>query len=214
MSRGGIRKYTYDSVFTEDGRVVRAPEEERVSFTLEEIREARRQGFAEGEAAAAAQTERATAQALQQIVQQVAALTSSLETTAGALRRDAVELGLAGARAAADTAIARYPEEAVLALFSECAESLRGAPIIVAHAPHGTAAPVREKLLAAARQAGIDSVIQVREGAGPARIEWGAGAAAIDPAAALAQAREAAERWLASQDPNQPSLFAGSSQGR
>ncbi len=196
MSRGGIRKFTYDSVFTEDGRVVRAPEDERVSFTLEEIREARRQGFAEGEAAAATQTEPAIAQALQSIVQQTAALASSLDAACETLRRDAIEVGLAGAQAAAEAAIKRCPEEAVLSLFRECAESLRGAPVIVAHAPHGAADMVREKLQAAARQAGIASPIDVREGSGPARIEWSAGAASIDPAAALAQAREAAERWL------------------
>ena len=83
-----------------------------------------------------------------------------------------------------------------------------GAPVIVAHAPRGSAALVRERLAAAARQAGIETAIDVREGAGAARIEWTAGSAAIDPESALAQAREAAERWLSVQgDAGQLGLF-------
>lgn len=204
----GVRKFTYDTVFTEDGRVLRAPEEQRLSFTPEELQEARRQGHAQGERAATAEAEKAAARALEAIAQQVAALTSTLATIASDLRRDAVELGLAGARAAAEAAIARCPDDAVLGLLGECAESLRNAPVIVIDAPAGAAA---ERIRAHAAQRGLSETLHVREGASAARIEWRGGAAAVEPESALAQAREAAERWLVAADAraDQLNLFAG-----
>jgi hypothetical protein len=206
MSRAGVRKFTYDTVFTKDGRVVRAPEEQRVSFTRDEIKEARSQGFAEGEKAAEARV----GLAVQAIVEQVAALKAGLDATCAGLRRDAVELGLASARAAAEAAVARCPEESLLGLFAECAESLRGAPVVTAHAPAAAVAAVRERIAAFAQQAGLEGAIVVAEGVGPARLEWSGGAAEIDPESALAQAREAAERWLAAadRDADQLNLFA------
>ncbi len=211
MAQSGIRKFTYDTVFTEDGRVMRAPESERQSFTPDEIQEARRLAFADGERSATAEAEKAAARALEAISQQVAALTGALAGVAAELRRDAVELGLAGARAPAEAAIARCPEDAVLALLSECAESLRSAPVVTIETPRGAAPSVAERLKAHAAQKGLAAAIQVREGAGAARIEWSGGAAAVEPESALAQAREAAERWLvaADADADQLTLFAG-----
>jgi flagellar assembly protein FliH len=212
MATPGIRKFTYDTVFTADGKVTRAPEDQRVSFSPEEIQEARAQGFAQGERSAVAEAEKAAARALEAIAQQVAALTGALAGVASELRRDAVELGLAGARAAAEAAVVRCPEEAVLALLSECAESLRSAPIVTIEPPRGAPAAVIERIRAHAAQKGLAAQIHVREGGqGAARIEWSGGAAAIEPESALARAREAAERWLIAADAgaDQPSLFPG-----
>jgi flagellar assembly protein FliH len=197
MARQGVRKFTYDTVFTADGRAVRAPEEQRHSFSSEELKEARAQSFAEGERSAVAEAEKAAAGALEAVLGQIGALKAELDGVCLALKRDAVELGLAGARAAAGVALARFPEETLASLLAECAESLRGAPIVVAHAPQSAIEVVRARLTEAARQAGLESALDVREGEGGARLEWSAGAAAIDPEHALARAREAAERWLA-----------------
>lgn len=207
----GIRKFTYDTVFTEDGKVLRAPEEQRFSFTPDELQEARAQAFAQGERSSIAEAEKAAARALETIAQQVAGLTGTIAGLASELRQDAVELGLAGARAAAEAAIARCPEESVLALLTECVESLRSAPVVTIEVPRAAPPAVGDRLKAYATQRGLASSIQVREGAGAARIEWSGGAAAVDPESALAQAREAAERWLVAADArsDQLNLFAG-----
>jgi len=215
MARAGVRKFTYDTVFTEDGRVLRAPEDQRLSFTPDEIKAARAEAYAEGERAATAEAERAAAQALEGVASQLEAIQAALAGVESELRRDAVELALATARAAAEAALARWPEEALGALFQECVDDLRGAPVAVVQAPAGALEAVRERLRAVAAQAGLALGVDVIEGAGPARIEWSAGAALIDPETALARAREAAERWLAATEEGegQLNLFAESSAG-
>jgi flagellar assembly protein FliH len=210
MARQGIRKFSFDTVFTADGRMLRAPEDQRYSFTPEELKAARTQSFAEGERSAVAEAERAAATALEGVLAQLAALKSELDGVCLGLKHDAVELGLAGARAAAGAALARFPDEALAALFAECAEGLRSMPVVVAYAPKVALEAVRARLAGIAQKAGLEGAIDVREGEGLARLEWGAGAASVDPEFALARAREAAERWLAAseQGVDQLELFA------
>ena len=206
-----VRKFTFDTVFTEDGRVLRASEAERASFTPEELAEARAAAFEEGQRSAVAQAEHASAAAAQVIADNMAHLVTQMAGVASGLRRDAVELALAAATAAADAALARCPEEAVAGLFEECSESLRGAPFVVVRAPEATHAMIRDRLGEPLARAGLaPDALRLEGGDGPVRLEWSVGAACMDPEFALAQAREAAERWLAAQDADadQLSLFA------
>jgi len=191
-----VRKFMFDTVFTPDGKVTHAPKAERLTYKRDEVEEIRKEMFAEGERSAVAEAERRTAAALEAIT----ALLRTFDTVVSSLRTDAVELSLAAARAAADTAINQYPEEALAGLFTECLEALRGAPRIVTTAPPDTLDAVRARLTTLAATAGLDGVISVEAGDGPARIEWRDGAAEINPEDALARAREAAMRWLKAQD--------------
>jgi flagellar assembly protein FliH len=210
MARAGVRKFTYDTIFTADGRESRAPEDQRQSFTPEELKEARKVAFAEGERSASAEAEKAAALALEGVLAQLTTLKSELDGVCHGLKRDAVEIGLAGARAAAGAALDRFPEETLATLLAECAESLRAAPLVVASAPAAALEVVRARISEIASTAGLEGAIDVREGDGPARLEWSAGAATIDAEFALARAREAAERWLAAseQGVDQFELFA------
>lgn len=196
----GVRKFTYDRVYTPDGRVLHVDDAERLSFRPDEVVEAKKKAFEDGQRSAVAEAERAAAQALQSIADQLSHIQAALGEQCATLRRDAVELGMAGARAAADEALARFPDEQLAALFETCLESLRGAPVVVAHAPEAACETVRARLAAVAEQAGLETAVKVEPGAGPARLEWATGAVSIDPEFALARAREAAERWLAAED--------------
>jgi len=191
-----VRKFTFDTVFTRDGEVTQAPRAERLTYKRDEVEVIKKDMFAQGERSAVAEAERRTAAALEAVT----ALVGNFNTALSTLRTDAVELSFAAARAAADTALNEYPEEALAGLFTECLEALRSAPRIVVSAPADTLDAVRTRLTAVAASAGLDGVISVEAGDGPARIEWRDGAAAIDPEDALARAREAAMRWLMAQD--------------
>ncbi|MGD2132882.1 MAG: hypothetical protein PVI23_08820 [Maricaulaceae bacterium] len=200
MAAAGIRKFTFDRVFTPDGREMRAGTSERFSYSPEEVEEIKKEAFAAGEQSAVAEAERAAAQALEAIAAAVTEIRGRLDAESSALRRDAVALSLAAARAAAEKALAAYPLEVLKGMFAECADSLRGAPHIRAFAPEHIREAAAQRLAERAAAAGLDGVISVEAGDGPARLEWGAGAAGVDPKAALEQAERAAERWLAAQD--------------
>ena len=210
----GIRKFTFDTVFAADGREMRAGSAERFSYRPEEVEQAKKEAYAAGEASAVAKAERAATAALEAIAASLRQVHDRLDGESSQLRRDAAALGLAGARAAAETALSRFPVEVVEALFAECVESLRAAPQIRVYAPQAAHETVAARLAERCAAAGLEGALSVEAGEGPARIEWGAGAAELDPDAALDKAREAAERWLAARDAetNQMNLFDRSSE--
>lgn len=192
-----VRKYTFDTEFDAAGAVVRAPKPKKKYYKPEDVEAARAEARAEGEASALAAAERDTAAAVAAVAERLDALIGRLDAESRALRREAVDLALAAAKTAAGAALARFPEEAVISLFSELADHLRQAPRVEVEA-RADADAVRRRLEdAGAARPGALVVAACDDGApGDVRIVWEDGLAARRAEDALAAIREAAQRWL------------------
>lgn len=195
-----IRKFVFDTEFDAQGRVLRQGGVGKLAFTPEELEAAKRAARAEGERAATAQAERAAAEALARIAAALAAILARLDQESARLKCEAVDLGLAAARALAREALAAKPEAAAAALIAEMADELRAAPRIVIRLAGAAADAVRPRLQAVAAEAGLTGSLVLETAAGPAgdcTIEWGEGAVARATEAGLARLDEIARRWLA-----------------
>lgn len=204
-----VRKFTFDTVFTPEGGVSAAPARERLTYKRDEVEEIRKASVAEGEASAVAAAEARTATALEAIAHAVNGLSDALNAARADMRRDAVDLAFAAARASAQAALDHFPEEALAAAFADTLDALRDEPVIVATVAAEAAEAVAARLATLADAGGLAGSVRVETGPGPARIEWSGGAVMLDPDAALARAREAADRWLATaaRDGAQLNLF-------
>lgn len=216
MSVVEVRKFTFETVFDERGRVIRGPGRDQEYYDADEVDAARQAAFAEGERSAVAKAEEAAAQAAQQIAAAAAELAARLGEMSAALKRDAAAMGLAAARAACSEALARYPDEEPASFFEECAELLRDRPRVIVRLAPGAAEGARARIEAAAARAGCAEglAIEIDESAQPGAcvIEWPDGAVERSAEIALARVEEAARRWLADEGAEtgaQLDLFGG-----
>lgn len=202
MNETAVRKFAFDTVFEDNGRVL-APARPKKAFTPEEVEQVRRDAFAEGERSATALAQQAQAMALQQIAAAAQGALGGLAMVAHEHRAGSARLALAAARKIADAALARFPEAPVAAALDALAREVEAVPRLVARCAEGQVEGVRQALETAAHDAGYPGQIVVR--ADPALptaafvLDWGDGSAAFDPNAAADRVTQALEEALAAE---------------
>ena len=195
-----LRKFSFDTVFEDNGRVI-APLRPKKSFTPEEVEAIRRECFAEGERSALAIAQAAQALALQQISAAAQGALGGLAVVAHEHRAGSARLALAAARKIADAALDRFPEAPVAAALDALAREIEAVPKLVARCAPDQLDGVKTALEDAAHSAGYPGQIVVR--ADPALppaafvLDWGDGSAAYDPNAAAARVAQALDEALA-----------------
>ena len=202
MSETAIRKFAFDTVFEDGGRVINPPRPKK-SFTPEEVEAIRREAFAEGERSATAIAQQAQAQALQQIAVAAQGALSGLAMVAHEHRSGSARLALAAARKIADAALDRFPEAPVAAALDSLAREIEAVPRLVCRCAEDQLDSVTQALETAAHDAGYPGQIVVR--ADPALptaafvLDWGDGSAAFDPNNAAARVAQALDEALAAE---------------
>jgi flagellar assembly protein FliH len=202
MTETAVRKFAFDTVFEDNGRVI-APARPKKSFTPEEVEQVRREAFAEGERSALAIAQAAQAQALQQIAAAAQGALGGLAMVAHEHRTGSARLALAAAGKIADAALQRFPEAPAAAALDALAREVEAVPRLVARCAPEQLDGVTQALEAAARDAGYPGQIVVR--ADPALplaafvLDWGDGSAAFDPNAAAARVTQALDEALAAE---------------
>jgi flagellar assembly protein FliH len=202
MTETAVRKFAFDTVFEDNGRVI-APARPKKSFTPEEVEQVRREAFAEGERSALAIAQAAQAQALQQIAAAAQGALGGLAMVAHEHRTGSARLALAAAGKIADAALQRFPEAPAAAALDALAREVEAVPRLVARCAPEQLDGVTQALEAAAHDAGYPGQIVVR--ADPALplaafvLDWGDGSAAFDPNAAAARVTQALDEALAAE---------------
>jgi len=209
MSDSPVRKFSFDTVFEDNGRVI-APARPKKSFTPEEVEAIRREAFAEGERSALAIAGQAQTLALQQIAAAAQGALGGLAMVAHEHRSGSARLALVAARKIADAALDRFPEAPAAAALDALAREVEAVPRLVARCAPDRLEGVKQALEAAAHDAGYPGQIVVR--ADPALslaafvLDWGDGSAAFDPDAAAARVAQALDEALAAEGSHAESL--------
>ena len=206
----GVRKFTFDTVFDATGHVVREDMGTRMTFTRDEVEEAKQIARNEGENSAVAQSEAAAAAALAQVATNLDQLIGRLNADASQLKGEAGALAFAAARAIAGEAFAAFPAENVTALLQEVMDELRSEPRVLAEVPPAVVDAVTAPLANAARQAGLNGALEVKANPdlteGSCRLVWSAGAVEERIDQLTLTVEDAIRRWLRAEDGDEAQL--------
>lgn len=208
------RKFAFDMEFAADGRILRAGDEVRLTFTKDEVAELEAEAYARGREDALVRAEEIAGQHLRQIASQMQFLFTRLGEESASMRRECAEAAVAAAETIAGVALDRFGREAVEAIAGEAIAMLRDAAHIrIATTPElvETLRPRLEQLAEATGYAGrlVVSPDPTRR-PGDCEIAWADGLIVSDRAEAAQKIRDAAQRWLDDHDagPAQFDLFA------
>ena len=208
------RKFAFDMEFAPDGRILRAGEEVRLTFTKDEVAALESQAYARGRDDALVRAEEVSSQHLRQIASQMQFLFSRLSEEGAAMRRECAEAAVAAAETIAGAALDQFGRDAVESIAGEAVSMLRDAAQIRVCATPEIAEALRPRLEQAALAAGFTGRLIVTgdpaRRPGDCEIAWADGLILSDRAAAGQKIRDAAQRWLDDHDagPAQFDLFA------
>jgi len=181
-----VRKYGFDTVFSDTGEVLRDSKGHRTIYTQAEVDEACAAAFAQGQASEIARAEKAAADAAQALAKQMQLVVARLDSETKTLRREALALAMAAARANAGAALERFGEERALAVAQEALAHLRGAPHLLARIPEASAERLEPRLRAAAADHGMAEALVVRPDPkarpGDISLEWSEGRIGVSAA--------------------------------
>lgn len=205
------RKFSFDTVFDDRGRVAYEAPKVKKNFTLEELEAAKAQAYAEGERSAVARAEQEAAHALADIAGSVRDAFGALTHVAHEHREGAALLALACARKIADAALAHFPEAPVTAALEALAREVEAQPRIFVRVSPEMEERTQEALETVAAQIGYQGQIVARaDGAMAAAaftFDWGEGRAAFDPEGAAQRVAEALEAAIAAEGLHAEPLF-------
>ncbi|MEI9891256.1 MAG: flagellar assembly protein FliH, partial [Caulobacteraceae bacterium] len=196
----GLPKFSFDTVFEEDGRVI-APVRVKKNFTAEEVEAIRAECFAEGERSVVALAQQAQAVALGDLADVARMALSALAEVAHQHRAGSARLALAAARKIAGAALDRFPEAPLQAAVDSLAREVEAVPRLVLRCAPESLEVMQTALGHAAEAAGYPGQILAKADSAlkPAAfvLDWGDGSAAFDPEQAAARVAQALETGLA-----------------
>jgi flagellar assembly protein FliH len=182
-----VRKFAYETVFSEEGEILRDGSGFRTQFSREELEKARAEAFEEGCRAGHAEV----AEALAALIGSMDRLVTSYDSEVRTLRNEAGELALAAARAAADSALEAHGEARIVHALSSALETLRAGPRLVVRIAPTLVAGLKSRLEQAAKNSGFEGALVVRADAavavGDLSLEWAEGAITHDRAETFAR---------------------------
>jgi len=197
------QRFTFDTVFDNDGGSTLAAPRAKKSYTPEEVEQIKAQAFAEGERSVVAQTEIAFAAALQDVARAADMALPALARVAHDHRSNSAELAMAVGRKIADAALLQFPEAPVAAALTELAREIEAAPRLTVKVASDLVDRVQSALSEIAQGIGFAGALVVTGDVTmpPAAftLEWGDGKAAFDPHAAAERVTTALHTALAAE---------------
>jgi flagellar assembly protein FliH len=206
------RKFTFDTVFDNDGAIAYAAPRVKRAFTADDVEQARAQAFTEGERSAVVRAEQAAAAALADIGQSARMALGALAKVAHEHRTACAELALACARTIAGAALEQFPQAPAQAALASLAREIEAAPKLAVRATPEMVERLQAALDETARSCGFPGQILVKaDPAMPAAafvLDWGDGRAAFDPIEAAERVAEALHTALAAEGLHAEPLIA------
>jgi flagellar assembly protein FliH len=197
------RKFTFDTVFDNDGGIAFAPPKVKRAFTADEVELARAQAYAEGERSAVVRAEEAQAAALADIARSTRTALGALAKVAHEHRTACAELALACARTIAGAALEQFPQAPAQAALTSLAREIESAPKLAVRATPDMVERLQSALDQTAQACGFPGQILVKaDPALPAAafvLDWGDGRASFDPIEAAERVTDALHTALAAE---------------
>ncbi|MCF8880721.1 hypothetical protein L5876_12915 [Hyphobacterium sp. SN044] len=170
------QKFAFSTVFSESGEVLRDGDRVRRILTEEEVAEAKKIAFSEGESSQVARAAQTEADAMRAIASQMQLILTRLHGESETLRADAAKLAIAASSKIAGAALDNFAADTVAALAAEAMGELRGEPRLSVHCAPELEAPLSDKLAEVAQRSGFEGAVTVRGEAGltgaDCRLEW------------------------------------------
>jgi len=185
MTDAAPRKFSFETVFDEEGAVAYAPPKQKRIFTLEEVTQIQAECYEDGQRSALVVAEQAAAAALQVIAHAAQAALSTLVQIAHDHRVESAELSLACARQIADAALEHFPDAPALAALDALAAEITTGPRLTVRASSDLVERFQRTLDEQAQALGMPGQIIVK--ADPMmphaafHFDWGDGRASYDP---------------------------------
>jgi flagellar assembly protein FliH len=205
MSNASANKFNFDTVFGEDGEIVRATPRQRpkTSFSPEEVEAIKQDAFAQGSQNAEAAASAAVARALSQAASQAAKLLERQDAGLAAIRAEASALALSAARRIAGHALSHYPLIEIERMIAGVLHDYHGHPRLVLRVPPALAQPMQARLPQLIEAEGFTGRVTIvgepaLRGA-DCRIEWADGGVERDTNAIFAAMEAEIERWHAAE---------------
>ena len=179
------RKFSFETVFDDEGGIAYAPPKQKRIFTLEEVTQIRAECFEEGQRSALVVAEQAAAAALQALAHAAHGALSTLVQIAHDHRVGSAELSLACARQIADAALEQFPDAPALAALDALAGEITTGPRLTVRAAADLVERFQRTLDEQAQALGMPGQIIVK--ADPMmplaafHFDWGDGRASYDP---------------------------------
>jgi flagellar assembly protein FliH len=205
------KKFGFDTVFDNAGRVAYAPPQAKRVYTPPEVEEIRAAAYAEGERSALAKAAEVQARAMNEIAGATRAALAALTEVVHRHRADSSELALAAAKVVAGAALDLFPGAPVAAALEGLAREVEAAPRLVVRAAPELEAATQALLDETAQACGYPGQISVKTDASLPRagfvIDWGDGRASFDPVQAQARVADALHTALAAEGLHAESPF-------
>lgn len=205
MNAANANRFNFDTVFGEDGEIVRAAPRQRPksSFTPAEVEEIRREAFTEGSKNAEAASAVALAHALNAAAARTVELLARQDAALAAIRAEASSLAISAARRVANHALDRYPLAEIETVLAAALHAYHGEPRFVVRLTPSMAGPLQEKLPQAIEAQGYPGRVVVMgdpslRGA-DCRVEWADGGLERNTDAIFAAMEAEIERWHAAE---------------
>ena len=179
------RKFSFETVFDDEGGIAYAPPKQKRIFTLEEVTQIRAECYEDGQRSALVVAEQAAAAALQAIAHAAHGALSTLVQIAHDHRVGSAELSLACARQIADAALEQFPDAPAQAALEALAAEITTGPRLTVRASADLVERFQRTLDEQAQALGIPGQIIVK--ADPMmpqaafHFDWGDGRASYDP---------------------------------
>ncbi len=195
-------KFLFDADFgpVKDTKPKITPEDYHAAIAEAEAR-GYRNGLTAAEAQARTEAERRTAAAFERIGTVLAGVAGQMTAIEARLECEAVEVAVAVARKLAPSLVAQQPMAEIVALATECFNTLLAAPHVVVRVSNELYAAARDRLEEIARGRGFEGRLVVLGEAGIAlgdcRIEWADGGIIRERAAVEAAIGDVVARYVA-----------------
>lgn len=205
MTATQTNRFNFDTVFGEDGEVVRAAPRQRpkTSFTPAEVEAIQQEAFAQGSQNAEAAANAALAHALKIAAASAAELLKRQDAHLAAIRAEASALALTAARRVAGHALARYPLAEIETVLASALHAYHGETRLVVRLNPALAAPLQERLPKMIEAEGyIGRVVVAGDPAlraADCRVEWNDGGLERDSDAIFTAIESEIERWHAAE---------------
>ncbi len=196
-------KFSFDTVFLENGEIVRVQKRERAktSFTVAEAEALKAEAFANGQRDATARSQAALAQSLSGIAAAISTLCAELAAMTAQRRQESASLALAAARRAAGLALQHFPAADLEAAVAQALHDLHNEPRLVIRVHHTTATELQNVIDTLSMEAGFNGRVVITSDidikAPDIRIEWSEGGMERSVDDIFARMDAALSRWIA-----------------
>lgn len=197
-----IRKFSFDTVFSADGKVLRDGAATREIYSADEVAAEKTKAYEQGKSESEAAAQLALTKELKRFGDDVRRLLGQYQSDFAKARQELAELALVMTKAVAGAALDAHGDDKILSAFNEIVDTLPEAPRLVVKLPADAADRLRPLLEQAAQAQGFEGALAFKTdaaaGPGDVAFEWRDGAIRLSSAETIQRIQEIIHARLSS----------------